>query len=544
MEITQPSNASIFHNQFNPLPAAAPTPINIEQLQYELTYYQPTLKNKLLASLKEGFDIGYKGPQFSLLTQNLKSASQYPIPLRDNIVSELIAKRIAGPFSEPPLPFFRTSPIGVIPKKDSSKFRTITDLSSPEALSVNAFIPPSESSVQFNHFDEAVKIVAKLGTGALLAKLDVKSAFRICPVREADWHLLGFSFENWFFVDLCLPFGLRSSVNRFTQLADAVLWILQNNYNILHSTNYLDDYFIAGPANSKVCHNNLRLAISVFDKLGIPLAPEKVVSPCSTLTYLGIVIDSEKMELRLPDDKMSDLSDLLASFKVTRKITKRDLLSLIGKLSFASKIIPSGRTFIRRLIDLSTSVKKLSHHITLNHNAKQDINWWLSFLPSWNGKHKILDPNVTLSPDLHLYTDASGSFGFGIYFDGRWVAQKWPPAFRSYSIQYKELFPIYLACYLWANEFSQKRLLFHCDNLAVTDIWHSGTSNCPKIMTLIRKLFFITAKHNFTVNVKHIPGTNNSIADALSRLQMVKFRQLAPKAHPIETKIPPQAWIT
>ena len=61
-------------------------------------------------------------------------------------------------------------------------------------------------------------------------------------------------------------------------------------------------------------------------------------------------------------------------------------------------------------------------------------------------------------------------------------------------------------------------------------------------MSLVQKLFFIAAKHNFTVNVKHIPGTNNSIADALSRLQMAKFFKLAPSASPRGTLIPPQAW--
>ena len=542
METTQPSNAAILFQNFNPLPDLSPTPINIKQLQCELFGYQPLLKSSLLASLHNGFDIGYQGPQFSLISKNLKSASQHPKTLCDNILSELMAKRVAGPYPAPPLKNFRTSPIGVVPKKNSNKFRTITDLSSPAGLSVNDYIPQSESTVHFNHFDEAVKIVANLGHGTLISKLDIKSAFRICPVRKNDWHLLGFSFQNLFFVDLCLPFGLRSSVNRFSQLADAVLWILKFKHNISHCTNYLDDYFIAGPAESKRCQENLDECISVFDKLGIPLAPEKVVSPRTVLPYLGIIIDTDKMELRLPDEKLSELTTLLQSFKVSKKITKRELLSLIGKLAFASKIVPSGRTFLRRLIDLSTSVTKLSHRITLNNDAREDIKWWLTFLPLWNGKQKILDPHVTLAPDIQLYTDASGQSGFGIYFDGRWIAQKWPPAVSDYSIQFKELFPIYLACYIWASEFNQKRLLFHCDNQTVTDIWQSGTSKCPKIMSLVRKLFFIAAKHNFTVNVKHIPGTNNSIADALSRLQMAKFFKLAPSASPRGTLIPPQAW--
>ena len=388
-----------------------------------------------------------------------------------------------------------------------------------------------------------MKIVASLGQGALLAKLDVKSAFRICPVRPVDWHLLGFSFKDMFFVDLCLPFGLRSSVNRFSQLADAILWILKNNYGIENATNYLDDYFLAAPGASQQCQEQLNLATSVFATLGIPLAPEKVIGPLNVITYLGIEIDSSKMELRLPEKKIEEMSGILAQLKGRKKCTKRELLSLIGKLSFASKIIPSGRTFIRRLIDLSTTVRRLSHRVSLNHVAREDINWWQQFLPSWNGRQKILDINTTLCPSVNLYTDASGQIGFGIYFNGEWVAQKWPDKFAQNSIQWKELFPIYLACYIWGKQFHEKRLLFHCDNMAITNIWATGTSKCTKIMSLVRKIFFIAAENNFTVNIKHIPGIDNSVADSLSRFQMPRFRQLAPMAAPLETVIPPEAWI-
>ena len=406
----------------------------------------------------------------------------------------------------------------------------------PRGRSVNDFIPDSESSVHFNHFDEAVKIVASLGQGALLAKLDVKSAFRICLVCPEDWHLLGFSFKDMFFVDLCLPFGLRSSVNRFSQLADASLWIL-------NATNYLDDYFLAAPGASQQFQEQLKLATSVFATLGIPLAPEKVIGLLNVITYLGIEIDSSKIELRLPERKIEEMSGILAQLKGRKKCTKRELLSLIGKLSFASKIIPSGRTFIRRLIDLSTTVRRLSHRVSLNHDAREDINWWQQFLPSWNGRQKILDINTTLCPSVNLYTDASGQIGFGIYFNGEWVAQKWPEKFAQNSIQWKELFPIYLACYIWGKQFHEKRLLFHCDNMAITNIWATGMSKCTKIMSLVRKIFFIAAENNFTVNIKHIPGIDNSVADSLSRFQMPRFRQLAPMAAPLETVIPPEAWI-
>ena len=267
-----------------------------------------------------------------------------------------------------------------------------------------------------------------------------------------------------------------------------------------------------------------------------------MIGPQNVITYLGIEIDSNKMELRLPEKKTQEIIEILARLKDRKKCTKRELLSLIGKLSFAAKIIPSGRTFTRRLIDLSTTVRRLSHRVTLNYDAREDINWWQKFLPTWNGKQKILDTNTTLCPSVNLYTDASGQIGFGIYFNGKWVARKWPDKYAENSIQWKESFPIYLACFIWGNQFQGKRLLFHCDNMSITNIWATGSSKCKKIMSIVRAMFFIAAKNNFTVNIKHIPGIDNSIADSLSRFQMPRFRQLAPKAAPLETVIPPEAW--
>ena len=45
--------------------------------------------------------------------------------------------------------------------------------------------------------------------------------------------------------------------------------------------------------------NNMQVTRALFNRLGVPLAPEKIVGPTTELTYLGIVIDTEKMELRL-----------------------------------------------------------------------------------------------------------------------------------------------------------------------------------------------------------------------------------------------------
>ena len=119
--------------------------------------------------------------------------------------------------------------------------------------------------------------------------------------------------------------------------------------------------------------------------------------------------------------------------------------------------------------------------------------------------------------------DTSGSLGYGIYYMGHQVAAPWPPLLQQRSIQWKELYPIALACHLWGHLWPRKKLLFHCDNQAVVDIWASGTSRDPLAMHLVRSIFSIAATDLFTVLVSHIVGTNNSIADSLSHLQISWF---------------------
>ena len=369
----------------------------------------------------------------------------------------------------------------------------------------------------------------------------VTHAFRLCPVSPSDWDLLGMHWQGKFYVDLRLPFGLRSSPFLFNRLADAFEWILKHNYAISALMHYLDDYFTVGPPSSPLCVSQVDTMVKTADRLGIPLAPDKLEGPTSRLVFLGILIDSTLMECSLPPDKLSELVAELRTWSCRKKCIKRELLSLIGKLNFACRIIPAGRIFLRRLIDLSTTARLPHHHISLNTEARRDVAWWLKYLPLWNGRAIIPDPFWSRSPDLELFTDASGGLGFGIYFQGRWLNGSWPSYLSDRSIQWKELYPIALSCLLWGPLWRGKKLLFHCDNQSVVDIWAKGSSRDPLLMHLVRSIFFCAASHQFSVLVSHIRGTDNSIADALSHFQMLRSRQLAPLAELEPTTLPPSA---
>ena len=343
---------------FVPLPNSISTPVNVENLTAELQDYPfPDIKHYLLTGFRNGFCLGYTGPRFSIVPKNLRSALDNPTKVSEAIVKELEHKHIAGPFEVPPIHPLHCSPLGAVPKKHQS-WRLILDLSSPKGKSVNEHISREDYSVTFTKFDDAVYLVKKAGKGELMAKLDIKHAFRIVPVYPDDWDLLGTCWQGQFYVELHLPFGCRSSVVIFNTFADTLAWILRVKYLIEMLVHYLDDFFTCGKANTSECARNIEIICNVFASLGVPLAHDKLIGPITCLVYLGTEIDSVAQVIQLPHQKFQDLVGVLNFLHQRKKCTKRELLSLIGKLSFAAKVIRPGRIFLQRLIDLSTSVSE------------------------------------------------------------------------------------------------------------------------------------------------------------------------------------------
>ena len=109
------------------------------------------------------------------------------------------------------------------------------------------------------------------------------------------------------------------------------------------------------------------------------------------------------MRTCLPPDKLTALMEELNNFSLlhssSHRCTEWQLLSLIGKLSFACKVIPVGRIFLRRVLDTAHSVDGLSYHIHITDETLKDISWWQTFAQSWNGITFFLNPKWTPAPD-------------------------------------------------------------------------------------------------------------------------------------------------
>ena len=331
----------------------------------------------IVAGIKQGFRIGfnYKNHRCNSAKSNMLSAVQHPQPIEAYISKEVAAGQIIGPMSAD-VEGIHVSRFGIIPKPHQpGKWRLITDLSHPRGASVNDGIDPQLCSLSYVSVDDAVCAIWRLGVGTVLAKFDLESAYRQIPVHPQDRLLLGVMLGGQHYVDGALPFGLRSAPKLFNAVADALLWIM-GQHGVKEAMHYLDDFLVFGSPGSQECEKALDISLQLCKQLGVLVAPQKLEGPETALSFLGILIDTQKKELRLPGEKLSRLKGLILTWKGRKSCQKWDLLSLIGQLQHACRVVRAGRTFLRRMIDLSTVVVELHHHIRLNKGFRSDLQWW------------------------------------------------------------------------------------------------------------------------------------------------------------------------
>ena len=129
--------------------------------------------------------------------------------------------------------------------------------------------------------------------------------------------------------------------------------------------------------------------------------------------FLGIELDTIRMQARLPPDKLDRVRSTLKSMLLQPTVSRRELESLVGLLSFAAKVVVPGRAFLRRLFRVLSYTSHISI-IRIDSSMKADLTWWNTFLIHWNGI-KLLRLTVDRK-HCCIWTDASGSHGMGGYF--------------------------------------------------------------------------------------------------------------------------------
>lgn len=109
------------------------------------------------------------------------------------------------------------------------------------------------------------------------------------------------------------------------------------------------------------------------------------------MTFLALEIDTIERLIGIPKDKLLEVMEKLEFTLNKKKITLRELQSLVGSLNFCAKAISSVRAFNRRFCDAMCGIQIPSHFIRISLCMKEDIWTWLTCLENFNGTCAFVD---------------------------------------------------------------------------------------------------------------------------------------------------------
>ena len=326
-----------------------------------------------------------------------------------------------------------------VPKKDGG-MRPIINLKR-----LNTFVRTEHFKMEGTHM-----LKDTLKPGDWMTKVDLKDAYFMIPIASNHKRLLRFHWRGKTYQFNCLPFGLSSAPWVFTKTTRPIVATLRSMG--LRSIIYIDDILIMAETPTLAKEHTAGLIFLLENLRFIINYPKSLLIPTQELNFLGFVVNSANMEIRMPGGKIRQIRLETKKLLGTKYPSALTLSRLLGKLSHAAQAIPPAPLFYRNLQlclqnALEAGSQDYSSPAKLTAAAVEELQWWQQHLAKWNGRCLLIP-----KPDLVIETDASNT-GWGAFCQGVRTGGPWSKTERLQHINCLEL----LAAMLDVKCFAKRR---------------------------------------------------------------------------------------
>ena len=163
----------------------------------------------------------------------------------------------------------------------------------------------------------------------------------------------------------------------------------------------------------------------------------------------------------------------------------------------------------------------------------QRHNWFSKFLPTFNGislfDHRPIVFDIELDACLQ---------GLGARCGNQVYALPLPLGYMDLNIVHLEMLNILVALRVWNNSWAKSRIRIACDNEAVVHVLNSGRTRDLTLAAIARNIQLQLATWDISLQVNHIAGKDNHVADLLSRWTLVEDPQVK-----LEKFLPQHQWL-
>ena len=258
-----------------------------------------------------------------------------------------------------------------------------------------------------------------------------------------------------------------------------------------------------------------------MEECGIVESVKKANGPRTKMTLLGVQFDSVRLILSVTEERKKDTLVLLDAWLNKSHATKKEVQSLVGKLSFIAACVRPGRIFLSRIFAFLRTFK-VKGSKRLSCSIRKDIKWWKEFLPLYNCV-SMMQVEEWSKPD-QVFASDSCLVGCGAYLPSKrlFYHVDFPKFVKDqfdseHHITQLETLAIVLACRIWGEFFRGQRILIQCDNEGSVEVINTGRAHNAFLQDCLREIAFYASIWEFEIKTKHIAGVKNRIPDALSR---------------------------
>ena len=392
-------------------------------------------------------------------------------------------------------------------KRDSEKHRMILNL---KQLNKHA---------EKRHFkmDTLLSALALVTPGCYFLSFDFSDAYYSIAVHSEYRKFLRFEFEGVLYEFSCVPNGITSGPRLFTKLLKVPLSVLREKHGVT-ITGYLDDQLLFGKSVDQIMQHGA-IAADLFQDLGFMISIEKsVIEPVRSIKYLGFIIDSESMSVKMTSRKVQKISTLIQEMLSKDRFTIRFLARVVGKLVATGPANHYAQLYTKQLdVEKQDALQENKFDydgiMSISEKARADLRWWLRNLST------ISAPIYRGNADYILYTDASRN-GWGCYdpqtkksFGGRWTQDE-----QEMHINALEMMAIKFGLESICRSFSNCHIQVMTDNVtAMVTIRKQGSLQSIVCNKIARQIWEFVIERELWLTTGFCPGVENSSADKASR---------------------------